>query len=175
MKTERRRFSIPAAILLFLAVWRLSARARPRLRPTSRPPSRRRLSAWNTSSRGLCRPVGPPAGYLFPRRLHGPRPPGPDRGEGRRPAGDDGGATDRSGGRRSPAHPRRQPPVRRLQLQPVPESDRRPRPPRRHRPAVAEGESLANGLKVVRITRRELEIQGPDGKSLTFALEGVER
>jgi hypothetical protein len=41
--------------------------------------------------------------------------------------------------------------------------------------AVAEGESLANGLKIVRITRRELETQGPDGKSLTFALEGVER
>jgi hypothetical protein len=41
--------------------------------------------------------------------------------------------------------------------------------------AVAEGESLANGLKIIRLTRRELETQGPDGKTLTFALEGVEK
>ncbi|MDD8027450.1 MAG: hypothetical protein PHI34_13165 [Acidobacteriota bacterium] len=41
--------------------------------------------------------------------------------------------------------------------------------------AVAEGETLPNGLKVVRVTRGELEVRGPDGKSLTFSLEGVDR
>jgi len=41
--------------------------------------------------------------------------------------------------------------------------------------AVAEGETLANGFTVTRITRREIEVRGPDGKTLTFALEGGER
>ncbi len=41
--------------------------------------------------------------------------------------------------------------------------------------AVAEGETLANGFTVTRITRREIEVRGPDGKTQTFALEGGER
>jgi hypothetical protein len=41
--------------------------------------------------------------------------------------------------------------------------------------AVAEGETLDNGWTVVRVARREIEVRGPDGKTLTFALEGVER
>jgi hypothetical protein len=41
--------------------------------------------------------------------------------------------------------------------------------------AVEEGETLPQGYKVVRITVKEIEVQGPDGKSVTFALEGAER
>lgn len=41
--------------------------------------------------------------------------------------------------------------------------------------AVAEGEVLDNGWTVVRVVRREIEVRGPDGKALTFALEGAER
>jgi hypothetical protein len=41
--------------------------------------------------------------------------------------------------------------------------------------AVAEGETLDNGWTVVRVARREIEVRGPDGKTLTFALEGAER
>jgi hypothetical protein len=40
---------------------------------------------------------------------------------------------------------------------------------------VAEGETLDNGWTVVRVARREIEVRGPDGKTLTFALEGAER
>ena len=38
--------------------------------------------------------------------------------------------------------------------------------------AVSAGEALGDVWKVVKITSEELEIQGPDGASLKFALEG---
>jgi Tfp pilus assembly protein PilP len=39
--------------------------------------------------------------------------------------------------------------------------------------AVREGDEAGPGWKVVRITAKEIEIQGPDGKTQVFPLEGV--
>jgi hypothetical protein len=38
--------------------------------------------------------------------------------------------------------------------------------------AVAAGETLANGWTVVKTGAAEVEVQGPDGSTMTFALEG---
>jgi len=41
--------------------------------------------------------------------------------------------------------------------------------------AVGEGETLAPGYTVIRITPGEIQVRGPDGKESRFALEGAER
>jgi len=41
--------------------------------------------------------------------------------------------------------------------------------------AVEEGETPVSGFKITAITRKAVEIVGPDGKILTFALQGGER
>jgi hypothetical protein len=41
--------------------------------------------------------------------------------------------------------------------------------------AVEEGDTIGAGYKVTRITRKEIEIQAPDGTNLQFALKGAER
>jgi hypothetical protein len=41
--------------------------------------------------------------------------------------------------------------------------------------AVEEGETVGAGYKIAHITLKEIEIQAPDGTTLTFALEGAER
>jgi hypothetical protein len=40
---------------------------------------------------------------------------------------------------------------------------------------VQEGEALGPGWKVVKITAKELQVEGPDGKPLTFSREGDQR
>lgn len=40
---------------------------------------------------------------------------------------------------------------------------------------VQEGDTLGPGWKVVKITAKELQIEGPDGKPLTFSREGDQR
>lgn len=41
--------------------------------------------------------------------------------------------------------------------------------------AVEEGEAVGAGYKILKITSKEIEVQGPDGRSLTFPREGAER
>lgn len=41
--------------------------------------------------------------------------------------------------------------------------------------AVEEGDTPVSGFKITAITRKAVEIVGPDGKILTFALQGGER
>lgn len=41
--------------------------------------------------------------------------------------------------------------------------------------AVQEGDILPTGWKVLKITAKELEIEGPDKKPLTFSIEGEQR
>jgi hypothetical protein len=41
--------------------------------------------------------------------------------------------------------------------------------------AVEEGETLPQGYKIIRISPKEIEAQGPDGKSHTVPLAGAER
>lgn len=38
--------------------------------------------------------------------------------------------------------------------------------------AVQEGDTLGQGFKVIKITAKELQVEGPDGKILTFPLGG---
>jgi len=40
---------------------------------------------------------------------------------------------------------------------------------------VQEGETLGPGWKVVKITAKELQVEGPDGKPLTFSRDGDQR
>lgn len=40
---------------------------------------------------------------------------------------------------------------------------------------VQEGDMLAPGWKILKITAKELEVEGPDKKSQTFSLEGEQR
>jgi len=40
---------------------------------------------------------------------------------------------------------------------------------------VQEGDTLGPGWKVVKITAKELQVEGPDGKPLTFSREGDQR
>ena len=40
---------------------------------------------------------------------------------------------------------------------------------------VQEGDALGPGWKVVKITAKELQVEGPDGKPLTFSREGDQR
>ena len=41
--------------------------------------------------------------------------------------------------------------------------------------AVAEGDTVGGGYKVVRITLKEIEILAPDGTTLQFAWTGADR